>query len=62
MKKFFKVVVARWLARTPIGLAILGLGWILGRRRKDRIQSEGERGGRRRDRIQSQGKRGGRRR
>ena len=62
MKKFFKVVVARWLARTPIGLAILGLGWILGRRRKERTQSEGERGGRRRDRIQSQGKRGGRRR
>ncbi|WP_371784246.1 DUF6203 family protein [Streptosporangium subroseum] len=61
MKKFFKVVVARWLARTPIGLAILGLGWILGRRRKERAQSEGERGGRRRDRIQSQGKQAGRR-
>jgi hypothetical protein len=48
MKKFFKVVVARWLARTPIGLAILGLGWLLGRRRKERTQSEGKRGGRRR--------------
>jgi Family of unknown function (DUF6203) len=61
MKKFFKVVVVRWLARTPIGLAILGLGWLLGRR-KERTQSEGERGGRRRDRLQSQGRRGGPRR
>ncbi|NRQ35328.1 hypothetical protein HII36_26385 [Nonomuraea sp. NN258] len=38
MKRFFKLVVARWLARTPYGLAILGLGWLLGRRRRRRMQ------------------------
>jgi len=47
MRSFFKVVVARWLARTPIGLAILGLGWFLGRRRKQRDQHQGKRAGRR---------------
>ncbi|WP_157594463.1 DUF6203 family protein [Streptosporangium amethystogenes] len=41
MKRFFKVVVARWLARTPIGLAILGVGWFLGRRRRQRAQEQG---------------------
>ncbi|WP_375782453.1 DUF6203 family protein [Streptosporangium becharense] len=48
MKRFFKVVVARWLARTPIGLAVLGLGWLLGRRRRQRAQRQGDQGGRRR--------------
>lgn len=46
MKKFFKVVVARWLARTPLGLAILGVGWFLGRRRRQREQELAGRGGR----------------
>ncbi|MEU4834603.1 DUF6203 family protein [Streptosporangium sp. NPDC023615] len=46
MKKFFKVVVARWLARTPFGLAVLGVGWLLGRR-KQRAQVEQGRGARR---------------
>ncbi|WP_329080171.1 DUF6203 family protein [Streptosporangium sp. NBC_01469] len=46
MKRFFKVVVARWLARTPIGLAILGVGWFLGRRRRQQEQKQTGRGGR----------------
>ncbi|MEU8204032.1 DUF6203 family protein [Streptosporangium sp. NPDC049046] len=44
MKKFFKVVVARRLSRTPIGLAILGAGWFLGRRRRQREQEQAGRG------------------
>ncbi|MFG1948830.1 DUF6203 family protein [Nonomuraea sp. NPDC048826] len=48
MKGFFKVVVARWLARTPLGLAALGIGWFLGRRRRQREQEQNRRGGRRR--------------
>ncbi|GAB2913796.1 DUF6203 family protein [Nonomuraea fastidiosa] len=36
MKAFLKLLVARRLAATPLGLAILGAGWILGRRRKRR--------------------------
>ncbi|WP_336207528.1 DUF6203 family protein [Nonomuraea sp. LPB2021202275-12-8] len=48
MKKFFKFVVARWLARTPIGLAVLGAAWLLGRRRRQRTQPQGKREARRR--------------
>ncbi len=33
MKKLFKFLVARRLARTPIGLAVLGLAWLQRRRR-----------------------------
>jgi cytochrome c-type biogenesis protein CcmH/NrfF len=36
MKGIFKVVVARWLARTPVGLILLGVGWLIGRKRKQR--------------------------
>ncbi|MEV2266416.1 DUF6203 family protein [Nonomuraea africana] len=50
MRRFFKVVLTRWLARTPIGLAVLALGWLLGRRRRQRVQREGERGRRTRAR------------
>ncbi|MFC7720379.1 DUF6203 family protein [Nonomuraea recticatena] len=46
MRRFFKFVMARWLARTPIGLAVLALGWLLGRRRRRRVQQEGQRGSR----------------
>lgn len=42
MKGFLKVVLARWLARTPLGLAALGIGWYLGRRRKRRREQEQE--------------------
>ncbi|MFB4281937.1 DUF6203 family protein [Nonomuraea sp. MTCD27] len=38
MQKFLKLVVARWLARTPIGLVALGIGWYLARRRRRRQQ------------------------
>ena len=37
MKKLFKFLVARRLARTPIGLAVLGLAWMR-RRRRQRMQ------------------------
>ncbi|MCA2176652.1 DUF6203 family protein [Nonomuraea glycinis] len=40
MKKFFKFLVARRLARTPIGLAVLGLAWLQRRRRMQRAQPE----------------------
>ncbi|MBB5967145.1 DUF6203 family protein [Planomonospora venezuelensis] len=38
MKRFFKVVVVRWLSRTPLGLVLLGAGWWFGRRRRRRAQ------------------------
>jgi hypothetical protein len=44
MKKFFKFLVARRLARTPIGLAVLGLVWLRRRRRQQHAQPEGARG------------------
>ncbi|GGO81741.1 hypothetical protein GCM10012289_71410 [Nonomuraea cavernae] len=44
MKNFLKVVVARWLARTPIGLAVVGLAWLLGRRRRQRAEQQDKRG------------------
>jgi Family of unknown function (DUF6203) len=34
MKNLFKLLITRRLARTPLGLIILGLGWLLARRRK----------------------------
>ncbi|WP_143044251.1 DUF6203 family protein [Nonomuraea jiangxiensis] len=36
MKKLLKLVVGRWLARTPLGLVALALGWYLARRRRRR--------------------------
>lgn len=36
MKKFLKLVVARYLSKTPLGLVVLGIGWFLGRRHKRR--------------------------
>ncbi|MBF8194217.1 hypothetical protein ITP53_52850 [Nonomuraea sp. K274] len=47
MKKFIKLLIARRLAATPIGLIVLGLGLLLGRRRRQRRdQHPGERSGR----------------
>ncbi|WP_176993845.1 DUF6203 family protein [Nonomuraea jiangxiensis] len=50
MEKFLKFVMARWLARTPLGLIVLGIGWFLTRRRgRQRAQrDQAERTGRRR--------------
>jgi hypothetical protein len=48
MKKFFKFLVARRLARTPIGLAVLGLAWLQRRRRMQRAQPENAGSARRR--------------
>ncbi|MEO3883791.1 DUF6203 family protein [Nonomuraea sp. B5E05] len=36
MKKLFMFFAAKWLTRTPLGLAVLGLGWFLTRRRRQR--------------------------
>ncbi|GII63424.1 hypothetical protein Skr01_35090 [Sphaerisporangium krabiense] len=34
MKRILQLLVTRWLARTPVGLVILGVGWWLTRRRR----------------------------
>lgn len=59
MKRFFKVMAARRLVRTPIGLAILGVGWLVGRRRRRRTQSQAEQrsGADRGDRFTASGSR-----
>ncbi|MGP3928399.1 DUF6203 family protein [Nonomuraea sp. KM88] len=36
MKKLFMFFAAKWLTRTPLALAVLGLGWLLSRRRRQR--------------------------
>ncbi|WP_182902647.1 DUF6203 family protein [Microbispora sp. H10830] len=38
MKRILQLVVTRWLARTPIGMILLGLGWLFTRRRRARKQ------------------------
>ncbi|NJP94384.1 hypothetical protein HCN51_33940 [Nonomuraea sp. FMUSA5-5] len=43
MKKLFKVLVARRLAGTPLGLAALAAGWLLARRKRRRRAYEAER-------------------
>ncbi|TDC01191.1 PEP-CTERM sorting domain-containing protein [Nonomuraea longispora] len=40
MTKLFKLMAARWLARTPWGLALLGVGWFLNRRRRRQREEE----------------------
>jgi hypothetical protein len=34
VKRILRLVVTRWLARTPFGLVILGIGWWLMRKRR----------------------------
>ncbi|WP_147268866.1 DUF6203 family protein [Sphaerisporangium album] len=34
MKKILRLLVTRWLARTPFGLVVLGAGWWFTRRRR----------------------------
>ncbi|MEW9551706.1 DUF6203 family protein [Nonomuraea sp. NPDC050783] len=41
MKRLLKVLLARRLAATPVGALILGIGWLLGRRRRRRAQQAG---------------------
>ncbi|GAB3140194.1 DUF6203 family protein [Microbispora hainanensis] len=36
MKRILQLVVTRWLARTPIGMVVLGLGWLFLRKRRAR--------------------------
>ncbi|MEN3536003.1 DUF6203 family protein [Microbispora sp. ZYX-F-249] len=38
MKRILQLVVTRWLARTPIGMVLLGLGWLFMRKRRARKQ------------------------
>ncbi|WP_169984710.1 DUF6203 family protein [Microbispora sp. H10836] len=38
MKRILQLVVTRWLARTPIGMVVLGLGWLFMRKRRTRKQ------------------------
>ncbi|MEU8176074.1 DUF6203 family protein [Microbispora hainanensis] len=38
MKRILQLVVTRWLARTPIGMVVLGLGWLFLRKRRARKQ------------------------
>ncbi|WP_182907877.1 DUF6203 family protein [Microbispora sp. H13382] len=38
MKRILQLVVTRWLARTPIGMVVLGLGWLFMRKRRARKQ------------------------
>ncbi|MER6579954.1 DUF6203 family protein [Nonomuraea sp. NPDC001023] len=50
MRKFMKIFVARWLARTPWGLAIMAAAYLLGRRRRRAGRPAGRPTGRRRAR------------
>jgi hypothetical protein len=43
MKRFFKTLLMRRLARTPIGAVFLAVGWVLGRRRRRHVQRHGRR-------------------
>ncbi|MGI5155608.1 DUF6203 family protein [Microbispora sp. CA-102843] len=38
MKRILQLVVTRWLARTPLGLVVLGLAWLFMRKRRARRQ------------------------
>ncbi|MEU7689537.1 DUF6203 family protein [Microbispora hainanensis] len=40
MKRILQLVVTRWLARTPIGMVVLGLGWLFLRKRRARKQQQ----------------------
>ncbi|MET9070495.1 DUF6203 family protein [Streptosporangium sandarakinum] len=34
MKRILQLVATRWLSRTPLGLAVLGAGWLIMRKRR----------------------------
>ncbi|WP_198167476.1 DUF6203 family protein, partial [Microbispora sp. ATCC PTA-5024] len=34
MKRILQLVATRWLARTPLGLVVLGIGWLVMRKRR----------------------------
>ncbi|WP_369409000.1 DUF6203 family protein [Herbidospora cretacea] len=40
MKRIVQLIFTRWLARTPLGLAVLGAGWLVGRRRRKAREAE----------------------
>ncbi|WP_158578678.1 DUF6203 family protein [Spongiactinospora rosea] len=44
MVNFLKLLLARRLIRTPLGLAVLAAGWLLGRRRRQRRREQQQTG------------------
>ncbi|MEV4323732.1 DUF6203 family protein [Microbispora rosea] len=40
MKRILQLVFTRWLARTPLGMILLGLGWLFMRKRRARRQQQ----------------------
>ncbi|MBX6381837.1 MAG: hypothetical protein IRZ07_02495 [Microbispora sp.] len=38
MKRILQLVVVRWLARTPLGVVVLGIVWLIMRRRRARAR------------------------
>ena len=36
MKRILQLLATRWLARTPFGLVVLGIGWLVMRKRRGR--------------------------
>ncbi|GII77695.1 hypothetical protein Sru01_26770 [Sphaerisporangium rufum] len=47
MKRILQLVMTRWLARTPIGMVILGIGWWFTRRRRGAAAGDRGKGSRR---------------
>jgi Family of unknown function (DUF6203) len=50
MKRILQLVATRWLARTPFGLVILGIGWLVMRKRR------GEQAGKRTEVLREPGR------
>ncbi|WP_158557920.1 DUF6203 family protein [Spongiactinospora gelatinilytica] len=42
MVNFLKLLLARRMIRTPLGLAALAAGWLLGRRRRQRRRQQAD--------------------
>ncbi|WP_425460148.1 DUF6203 family protein [Herbidospora galbida] len=40
MKRILQVFVTRWLSKTPLGIAVLGAGWFVSRRRRKAREAE----------------------
>ncbi|MBP2706668.1 hypothetical protein JOL79_22930 [Microbispora sp. RL4-1S] len=36
MKRILQLFATRWLSRTPLGLVVLGIGWLIIRKRRGR--------------------------
>lgn len=42
MKRILQLFVTRWLARTPVGMVVLGIGWFVMRKRRKRAAEQGD--------------------